>query len=345
MAVVWAKSNGNWTDTTLWAFWNETTQQIEDYGQVPQVDDVLYLDGHNVSLGNEANITVSKISTNTNPFTTLGSGQLTVTGGNIITINANIDIYFNTNGFFSITSGTATIMLNGNIQQFDSTGGIFFGSAYVACKAIINGNLLIDSGVLRRKTDLTSTGFNITINGNFVSNSTSLLIQTPYGNQFLQSAYLFNGNVTLNSALMDDDTNTPNYVISGWLNVFAYQNKRGFSVNKIKYSGKFPLILYYLDCDETFECIQLDDPNPNPYIIVNSNTIAQTYPTEDKVLAPTQYGAQMELVGQYTPDYPPESVVLKDYVYDGGEMVGTLENEVTVTNTNTINVYPYKKRQ
>ncbi|MBQ5901292.1 MAG: hypothetical protein IIW86_05475, partial [Clostridia bacterium] len=81
----------------------------------------------------------------------------------------------------------------------------------------------------------------------------------------------------------------------------------------------------------TFECRYIGaEPDPNPYIIINPNTIAQTYPPENKVLDGVIYGSQNELVGQYTPDYPPETVVLKDYVYDNGDKIGSLENQNVV---------------
>ena len=71
----------------------------------------------------------------------------------------------------------------------------------------------------------------------------------------------------------------------------------------------------------------------------------QQYPPEDEVKEGTEY-VWGEKVGTYTPNYPPESVVLKDYEYGDSDdrKTGTMENEITVTNTNTINVYPYKRR-
>jgi hypothetical protein len=94
---------------------------------------------------------------------------------------------------------------------------------------------------------------------------------------------------------------------------------------------------------DTFTWKDITEPRSNPFIILTDAEMnnRQQYPPENEVKEGTEY-VWGEKVGTY--QQPPESVVLKGYRYDNDEKVGTLENEVTVTNTNTINVYPYKKR-
>ena len=80
MAVVWAKSNGNWQNASLWAYWDGSS--IQNYGQVPQLTDVVYANGYQIS--STQNVEVDELRTDKNPYTNLEGGVFTVTTNNSI---------------------------------------------------------------------------------------------------------------------------------------------------------------------------------------------------------------------------------------------------------------------
>ena len=336
MAEVWAKSNGNWTDTTLWAFWNETTQQIEDYGQIPQVDDVVYCNGHTITLDSTLlDIGNGIIRNDINPHTSLSGGAINnpLNYNNVI-ITANFHCEVTTLFTKGTSAGGRNVTINGNIYSNIANGYFSYWGSYET-RLSINGNVILDNGYLATRA---GTSGNITINGNVTLNNTSAISNNSGNsgtfnivvNGFLQcsdTSFLANKTANANGII---------YIYGG----LTYTTSTTYRYQTMVYVDNY---LYYTNLslplnNITFLSNTIDfryvgtEPNPNPYIIINPNTIADTYPTEDKVLAPTQYGAQMELVGQYTPDYPPESVVLKDYEYGDSDdrKTGTMVQEVNV---------------
>ena len=80
MAVVWAKSNGSWQNSSLWAYWDGSS--IQNYGQVPQLTDVVYTNGYLVS--STQNVEVDELRTDKNPYTNIEGGVYAVTTNNSI---------------------------------------------------------------------------------------------------------------------------------------------------------------------------------------------------------------------------------------------------------------------
>ncbi len=309
MAVKYAVANGNWN---AGATWND--------GSVPTIDDDVYLNGYTISI---VNATVY-CHTVTNGY----CGQTGNIGGS----------FGNSYGF----------VFNGNIIHDYSN--VLFGTRYSTNRSFtINGNLLINSTtpVIGGSTSSDVGGLtSVIINGNISGENNEEVIHI-YGNYTCR--VIINGNVNcpLSTVVVKNYNGDDSITINGNCDCKSLNNSTRvpffiygtlriretcfstITVNSIEYTTSFPLNLSSITPinPATFECRYVGaEPNPNPYIIINPNTIASTYPPENKVLAPTQYGAQMELVGQYTPDYPPESVVLKDYVYGDSDdrKIGTM---------------------
>ena len=310
MAVVWAKNNGNWSDTTLWAFWNETTQQIEDYGHVPQVDDVVYCNGFEIRI---SGTTTAKIITNElNQYTNISGGHIRADAG--YTVNADL-VAYGEQIYYTFTNATISTIINGNIIIKGNTVVFGVNANAQGRYFTINGNIINEGcNLLYSVFSIGNRAGNLTINGNVIIPNMRLRdAYTATGNYSI----FINGDLECECIMGIGNTEHINTTVSGTTIVNNIDTSL-ITTNKIHYRNSFNLTLANITPIDaaTFECKYIGSlPNPNPYIIVNPNTIADTYPTEDKVLAPTQYGAQMELVGQYTPNYPPESVVLKDYEY------------------------------
>ena len=146
MAVVWAKSNGNWATASIWAFWNEATQQIEDYNQVPQVDDVVYCNSRiiQVNVLNYTYLQVKEIRNDLNPYTSHIGGWVDVMN--------NVD-----------NSRQLTIVCD------------FFGKGTTSNDQILRSG--IDGDNLRRNTALILNGnfFNCFVLQNFRAPNTSVI--------------------------------------------------------------------------------------------------------------------------------------------------------------------------
>ncbi|MBQ5901293.1 MAG: hypothetical protein IIW86_05480 [Clostridia bacterium] len=189
MATVWAKHAGSWSTASIWAFWNETTQQIEDYGQIPQNDDIVYLNGFSVSLGTTSVTYIAKeIHNGANPYTGIAGGSLNGYNFTLVSdlyseyssslyssnfngttrgfmINGNIYIIGNSPSFNISLGGYSTVKINGNIYA-DSYNGIVFQQAtnYVHV-IIVNGSVIAPYATLATSYTGTSSSY-ITINGN-----------------------------------------------------------------------------------------------------------------------------------------------------------------------------------
>lgn len=363
MAVVWAKSAGNWSTASLWAFWNESTQQIEDYGQTPQVGDIVYCNGYIIQT-NGLNVQLT-IRNDENPYTGIQGGHIgpqtnwvsntTFTikafycgNENLISNNSantyfhvglrfNCDVYILETGTFCYKAGSNqgfSWTINGNVYAYGN-GGIFNDGSYNSPHNIINGNVIsytnTNGSITRSGTE------NLTINGNVVWNGV-----------------LGGNNVNISGSYSLSSVNISLTTLKVYGNV-AIGHLAGIGATTFNYYGD--KITYYDDSyniaglklttfniySDNFQWINLSEPRTLKYIILTDADMNNTdqYPSPANVKKDVPY-AWGELVGQYLPDYPPETVVLKDYVYDGGEMVGTYEGGGTVQNT--INVYPYKRR-
>ena len=292
--IVWAKQNGNWTSASIWAFWNENTQQIEDYGQMPQIDDVVYCNGHTITFSDTV-LTVKELHNDLNPYTQNEGGSINRTATNA-TISFNCDFFGD--GQTNILNGAGNgipYIINGNVNDAVIVTGTYQQSTTINgnCKntcssglgggvyknLIINGNVLIEEG-RRFFLSTASAGTQetrMTINGILsqfgdIAISIGVYPTTIYGKYIVGNGVSFNSNMTL------------------YGEVDLTRNN-----NKVPMTGNYGLNL------------QTDS-------IVFENV-----------------------------DYPNEADVKKDVTYAFGTKTGTLES-VTVTNTNTINVYPYKRR-
>ncbi|MBQ3990233.1 MAG: hypothetical protein II630_05275, partial [Bacteroidales bacterium] len=109
----------------------------------------------------------------------------------------------------------------------------------------------------------------------------------------------------------------------------GFYGKIGTINGIITYSGAttgFAFGNYTIQNPDTFTWKDVTEPRSNPFIILTDAEMnnRQQYPAENEVKEGTEY-VWGEKVGTY--QAPPESVVLKDFVYDNGDKVGTLENQ------------------
>lgn len=328
MATIWAKNNGNWTDTTLWAFWNETTQQIEDYGQIPQSDDVVYCNSYTINVS--ASISFGELHNAENSYTNLSGGFILSTGSNYSIIgNAYAEVNYIIRDNYA---GSATKTFVGNLyaintpiiaggsgsssdSNWDVTGNIYGGinsdlmtrlsNSYPNFKNI-NGYLLTYGNISTRVAPSSINGIwevkkSPTINYNYTVNG----ILRITNNAYLKA----NNEIVLTGHIEYDSTIIPCIVFNN--------PTRGIVINN----------------PDTFIWKDISEPRSNPFIIVTDAEMnnRQQYPSEDEVKEGTEY-VWGQMVGTYTPDYPPESVVLKDYEYGDSDdrKTGTMEQEVNV---------------
>ena len=318
MAVVWAKSNGNWYDTTLWAFWNESTQQIEDYGQVPQVDDVVYCNGYVVTI-NQSYIECKELRNGLLSYTNRFGGNFTGYATSS-PIEVHADLYSEVDEFYLFT-------LKGSAYNTASSQ-IFVGNLYAPKGWLINGgdaryDITINGNISGQLYSISSGAgskvVRIVINGNvecnYIGKSTNGASSPPIH-------ITINGNVLLHNSLVQYGRNL-DYIQNG---ILALVDNATLDV--VQYAG-------YESYTITLDGV-LDIKNHTQWqIFNNSNLSLKTtngltiktnfdYPTENVVKEGYTYAFD-EKVGTY--QQPPESVVLKDYVYDNGDKVGSLENQ------------------
>ena len=206
MAIVWDKNGGNWNDATTWAFWNELTQQIEDYGMIPQEGDVVYSNGYDGTLSGI--ITIKELNFDTNPYTGRSGGCRRAVDATIL----NCDIIGNNNNSIYISIWyTDSLTINGNVKDFQIIGT-------ASPTLVINGNV---SDFLYKCTSTTNGTKSLTINGNVYS---------------IKNGGTYNGtwNLTVNGVWSIDNyynafnSATVNYNISGtlkFLNSFMLSTK------------------------------------------------------------------------------------------------------------------------
>lgn len=301
--IVWAKQNGNWTDSNIWVFWNETTQQIEDYGQPPQSNDFVYCNGYIISFATTLNIGSGTISNDTNPFTNRIGGHITATSGAVV-ITANLIA----NGEYIYQSGHLSNTINGNISG-SSTNYILYRSGNALNSTWnINGNVNVLSP-LAYDVNATMTW---NINGNATIENASGYIKNPNTltvNGFLK---LVNSNLSVGSGATINSNLIAEYsvlicntriTINGNIDYKSVNNSIGISTNNLIVSNN----IIWKDTTE---------PRSNPFFIVTN--------------------AELENLVQY----PIEEDVKNGVPYAYGAKVGKL---IPVNASNTINVYPYKK--
>lgn len=304
MATVWAKSNGNWTTASIWAFWNETTQQIEDYGQVPQVDDDVFLNGYTIQSAGTINIGAGTISNGTNPYTSRS-------GGRISSSLQNFEITANLEGvggyiFYVMQSEISSFIINGDINGYGIT--LNAGPAYtINITGNVSGNFLQS----RYAANITKT-VNIVGNineGTQIQTNTDSFIINVTGNVYEN---LICSNLSRISRLKVDG-----YLYVKGNNIITYP----LTINGVIDTTQSTVNYFPITSTITFSA---------------PSTIKQTeidYPRPEDVKINVVY-ADGQMVGTYDINQylPPESVVLKDYEYGDNDdrKTGTMVQEVNV---------------
>jgi hypothetical protein len=314
MAVKWAVANGNWT---AGATWND--------GVVPVAGDYVYANGKTVQIGTGIDIGDGTLSAEICPNTGLGGGTFSSNATTLVVV-ANLHGY---NGNYVVTrpsnvSNTTIFNVTGNIYDY----GIRIND--VQNYALnINGNVY-GTFLYESWNSLYPITRIVVINGN-VYREAKCKTQTSSNNRINLT---INGLCELETNMCNPITSLVNLTTNGILSFLgAYVFSRPLTV-----SG----ILDLSQTDVTYI------PTTSSITFAGQTTITANYPAENVVKKDVRYG--VGLVGTYDINQflPPESVVLKDYEYGDSDdrKTGTMENEVIVEvdNTNTINVFPYKRR-
>lgn len=309
MATVWAKSNGNWSTASIWAFWNETTQQIEDYGQVPQVDDVVYCNGYDVTIDADY-IKVEAIRNGLVIHTNRIGGKFITRVSHTYQLECNIysDV---TNDYILTFRGctyneTHTQVIIGNVQSVQGAYSLHCTDAKHTIS--INGNT--NGQVYYASSGAGSKTFKLTINGNVVANVIGV---SSNGATSPPINLIVNGNVDLSGNLVEYGRNL-NYHQVGKLSLIG-QNS---SLNVTQYTG---FTAYTITLDGI-----LSIKDKSLYEIFNTNDLSlkttsgmsieteYDYPQQSDVKKDVPY-AYGQMVGTYQPEFPQEAVVLKDVEY------------------------------
>ena len=363
MAVKWAIANGSWTDGTIW-----------NNGSAPVAGDYVYANGHTVTIVSNLNIGNGTISNAANAdYGIIAGGVFRIaSSGTNLTLNME-QSGSNTLLTLISTSSNAQHYIVGNIIS-DNGNAIYANASNnnIASSISLTGNINVGYAPVIRiygTSANSSNANNITINGNVskrfdvsapslvTANAVTTMIIggncdcSPVSSVVNVTNLTVSGNFTTyksfrtNSAtIMGDLKIMNNAILGGVTSTSSVLTLYGSHIEYENTTGYYPLTILLSSQNQSNLTIRdVTNIRSLPYIIVTDYDLnnTQQYPSPANVKKDVPY-AWGELVGHYLPDYPPETVVLKDYVYDGGEMVGTYEGGGTVQNT--INVYPYKRR-
>lgn len=313
MAVKWAVANGNWS---AGATWND--------GGVPAVGDDVYLNSHTISITSSFSIGSGTISNGVNPETQMGGGMLTLTANINPTIVANFSA---ASQMFSI-SGYDVLTIIGNVNSSSTFISVTSNSS---TNIIITGNINHSSGTFINKSAASAHTVRLSITGNltlsqsylFSENFTSTRTFYAVGNITIDGGGFFSTNAYLDIFLLNGSLSN----IYG-RNVLAVDAEVSGNITYASTTGGMGIFANSLTINnpDTFTWKDITEPRSNPFIILTDAEMnnRQQYPSEDEVKEGTEY-VWGEKVGTY--QQPPESVVLKDYVYDNGDKVGALENQ------------------
>lgn len=326
MAVKWAVVNqGDWNTPSTW-----------NDGVVPTSNDDVYCNGYIILINSSSIISVKSISNYENPNTGRGGGQISRTTAAVggLFINADCRCFYN------------TLINLVNVGSLTITGNCYCPTQITQSQLIYQG-----SG---------NSGFQLTIVGNVHQNGLGFLY---YGAtvsckisvlNVVGSVYCENVGApclvydTINCVISGDlsariqpftDLNISNLTVYGILTAYGINiNVDNFNTyGGIRYTRNNvnPLLCGInaksatIHNPDTFTWKDITEPRSNPFIILTDAEMNnhQQYPAENEVKEGTEY-VWGEKVGTY--QAPPESVVLKDYIYDNGDKVGTLENQTLV---------------
>lgn len=325
MAEIHAIANGSWSSTSTW-----------DLNRIPDVDDDVYLDGYIIQ--GYSNMLISVKSINNVSY----GGHINITSGGVCVFNCDFEV----GSVNMITSTYCELQVNGNVHVFGV--GLLQNNTIGGRPFTINGNVTIDSTSLLYGEIKGA----VVINGNF--NAPNSSIPTASG----QNSTVINGNVVVNY-ITNVTTGTGLLSIGGDLTIKQTSVNNSISVSGTLFIEEDASLsvttltigggIYYFNRHSDNLNLNAGRINPTANFFATNLFKVPDYPNVDNVKIGIIYGH-----GVYTGTYdienmlPPESVVLKDYEYGDSDdrKTGTMENEVIVEvdNTNTINVYPYKRR-
>ena len=284
-------------------------------GTLPQEGDTVYLDGYSITIDN-INIGNGTIRNDLNPNTQRQGGSLS---GYTQYITANL--YFTNNGS---AYGSAT-------HNCTIIGDVYVENCYIfsmgnggGTTVSITGNVTsVNNGkVLQTSGNATVYGI-LTVNGNVTANG--LLVgyySTSVGNSYLS----VNGNATANGDLI-------NKAIGIGINGNLTANADMVNMGALSVGGN--LIINNANLTPASLTIggHISYTGTSIYRGLQTATITISKPS----------AFYWENTLEQPVDYPQPEDVRKNITYDFGRKVGEMEQ--VINNTNTINVYPYKKRQ
>ena len=329
MATVWAKSNGNWTDTTLWAFWNENTQQIEDYGQVPQEDDVVYCNGYNITISVMLEITCDTITNDICEYTQRYGGSILISVADAIVFNANMINAHEGSTRLIANSGNIilTIYINGDVESLNGDPLIY--TSHKNIRIYVNGN--VSGSLLTGEGDSNYNSKTIVINGNVKTRgfSTFKNVAMPSGGSIIIS---INGNCELDVPFGNYLDTTSSFNITGIVKLIGNVTLNNYG--RVSGSNWVYYIDGIIDVSESTTFRLFDDDKVVLHTTSGVSVVYNAdYPIESNVKKDIPY-AFNQMVGTYDINQylPPESVVLKDYEYGDSDdrKTGTMVQEVNV---------------
>ena len=308
MAVKWAVANGNWS---AGATWND--------GVVPVDGDYVYCNGYTISFPTTINIGNGTITNELNPNTNRNGGKIQTTSGPcIITANLIAD------GEPIYLSGHLNNTISGNLTIKNTSYGIYRIGNSLNCTFNINGNVICEDAWIAYDQNATYT---VNVNGNVVITNGIIPTKNP-------NIFTINGNLSANSYNLNVTTFTINgNLTANYCCIYGATCNIGGNIYYRSTNNTIGIEWQTLNLSNISEWRDISEPRSNPFIILTDANMnnRQQYPPEDEVKQGTEY-VWGEKVGTYTPDYPPESVVLKDFEYGDSDdrKTGTMVQEVNV---------------
>jgi hypothetical protein len=326
MAVRYAVATGNWSNTATW-----------DGGTLPTVGDDVHANGFTVTI--DQNITVNKISTETNPITSLSGGRFIVNATRTLVCNV---VAGTTLCLFQSTSNT-TLTLIGNIS-----GGTAINAYGLSINCQTNGSLTSLNmtgdiiagpasgchGVFQLWTGGVAQNMSINLTGNVYSSATSngiaastttahqMTVFTLVGNLYssvVPAVGGFTNNATIIGSINASSTaatigplnSNSTLIISGFITQTS--DLLAHTFNRVKISQGGTLVTNYIE-DIT-----------NASIILRTPITGGNYPVVTNVRSAVVYGSVNEFTG--TLSVPPASSVAVGVPVD--DTVGTAMISIT----------------
>lgn len=304
--------------------WNNTATWSS--GTIPTADDVVYLNGWTINLA--STMEAKEIHNDTCPSTGVSGGTFASTYG---TYNIIADIIADYKMFTWAGNPGGSLYITGNVTC--PTNGIQLHTMSVRSNLFITGNVNVRSGIL---TYCVGGNWNCSISGNITIDTNGLLFRnatvfnTPTINGSITNAgelYLTPQPIQINGNLstLSDIVNVTQLNVLGTITITNSATIYCTTLNiayGITYSGS--------NANRGVETSQINISDPSLFYWVNTEDTPD-YPAESNVKKDIIYDFGRK-VGTYEviPDYPPEGVVMQGYEYADGEMTGTMDVSVQV---------------